>query len=58
MDANSKLGPDLIAGDMHEQSDNGKVLADIIKRHDLIVGNGSKKCKGRVTRQMGKKRAL
>ena len=46
MDANSKMGPDLIPGDLHEQSENGKVLADIIERHGLIIGNAMPKCKG------------
>ena len=39
LDANSKLGPDVIPGDMHPQSINGKVLASIIEKHDLMVGN-------------------
>ena len=51
MDANSKLGPNIIPGDMHSQSENGKILADIIQRHNLIVGNGLSKCKGLVTRK-------
>ena len=36
LDANSKLGPELIPGDMHSQSMNGKVLAAIIARHGLV----------------------
>ena len=51
LDANSKLGPKLVPGDMHEQSMNGKVLAAIIARHGLIIGNSMKKCKGTVTRK-------
>ena len=52
MDANSKLGPDLIKGDPHEQSDNGRLLAGIIKRNALIVMNNSEqKCKGKITRR-------
>ena len=43
MDANSKLGPQIIEGDPHEQSENGKILAGIIDRHALSVINGSKK---------------
>ena len=51
MDANSKLGPEFIKGDPHKQSENHKILADIIKRNALIVMNGSsKKCKGKITR--------
>ena len=51
MDANSKLGPELIPGDIHKQSDNGKILADIIGRHSLIIGNSMKQCKGLITRK-------
>ena len=51
LDANSKLGPDVIPGDMHPQSINGKVLASIIEKHDLMVGNSMDKCKGLVTRR-------
>ena len=52
MDANSKLGPDVIAGDPHKQSENGKILHDIIKRNVLTVMNGLRnKCTGRITRR-------
>ena len=30
MNANSKLGPNFIRGDPHEQSENGKILANIL----------------------------
>ena len=45
------LGPELIPGDKHAQSVNGKALADIIQRHGLIVGNGLSKCTGLITRK-------
>ena len=52
MDANSKLGPELINGDPHKQSENGKVLADIVSRNALVVMNNSKeKCCGKITRR-------
>ena len=52
MDSNSKLGPQLIPKDPHSQSGNGKVLADVIARHGLIVANGSRdKCVGAITRK-------
>ena len=38
-DANSKLGPTLIPSDPHSQSVNGKMLAGIISRQNLIIGN-------------------
>ena len=51
-DANSKLGSTFIENDPHEQSRNGKLLADIIERHALIVVNGVKeKCVGLITRE-------
>ena len=51
MDANCKLGPQIIEGDTHSQSVNGKILSGIIKRNALSVINSSKeKCKGKFTR--------
>ena len=51
MDANAKLGPDLIHGDKHQQSENGRLLADIVGRHGLIIGNSLTQCKGVITRK-------
>ena len=51
MDANAKLGKSIIAGDPHEQSPNGTILANIVERHNLIVGNGRDTCQGTITRQ-------
>jgi hypothetical protein len=51
LDANSKLGSNYIENDPHKMSANGKILADIIERHVLIVANGSKNCIGLITRQ-------
>ena len=51
MDANCKLGPHIIEGDTHSQSENGKILSGIIQRNALSVINSSKeKCKGKFTR--------
>ena len=49
-DANSKLVPNYIPNDPHALSPNGALLAVIIERHNLILGNGSSKCKGTITR--------
>ena len=38
LDANSKLGPQYIPGDMHCQTENGKLLAGIIDRLGLVIG--------------------
>jgi hypothetical protein len=50
--AKSKLGPTLINKDLHPQSPNGTILAGIIRRHALVVGNGEQtKCVGKITRK-------
>ena len=52
MDANAKLGPDLVPGDPHKQSQNGKILADIVERHAFCVVNSLvEKQKGLITRK-------
>ena len=51
MDANSKLGNTIIPGDPYEMSPNGAILAQIVERHNIIVGNGINTCKGTITRQ-------
>ena len=51
MDSNSKLGNEYIPKDPHPMSPNGKILAAIIKRHALVVANGSEHCSGLITRQ-------
>ena len=45
-DANAKLGQDLIVGDPHTISDNGKLLAEMIDRKNLFIVNSSNKCEG------------
>ena len=51
MDANAKLGPNLIPGDPHVMTPNGALLAAIVERHNLIIANGSEKCTGKITRK-------
>lgn len=48
--ANSKLGPALIPGDPYQQTINGKTLAGIIERQNLIIGNSSNLAMGLITR--------
>ena len=49
-DANSKLGPESIAKDIHDQSPNGALLGGIVKRNNLVVANGlNDRCRGLVT---------
>ena len=45
-DANAKLGPELIPGDPHPRSENGKLLASMIERQNLKIVNASDKCTG------------
>ena len=58
MDANAKLGPNHIPEDPHNISPNGKLLEGIIERQNLFVVNGSKKCKGNITRQRTTKKKV
>ena len=58
MDANSKLGKNLISQDKHDQSPNGSLLEGILKRHGLIVVNGLKICKGTITRRRCTKKSI
>ena len=52
LDANSKLGKNVIPKDPKDQSPNGAVLADIIDRNALIVANSLEtKCSGVITRR-------
>ena len=49
-DANSKLGNGIIKGDPHFISANGKIMADMFSRQNLIVFNATDKCYGVITR--------
>ena len=50
LDANAKLGPDVIENDPHDISSNGELLLGVMKRNNLIVCNGSSICTGLLTR--------
>ena len=52
MDANAKVGKELIANDPHDQSYIGKILVDIVHRHDLVIVNALEICKGVITREI------
>ena len=49
MDANSKLGPDILKNDPKEESKNGKLLVKVIEENDLVVVNGTDLCDGVIT---------
>ena len=45
-DANAKLGPEIIEGDPHPRSENGKMLAGMVERQGISIINASNKCEG------------
>ena len=51
MDANAKLGSEIVKGDPHKMSGNGKLMQDLLERQDLIVVNSLDICKGTITRE-------
>ena len=51
MDANAKLGSEIVKGDPHKMSGNGKLMHDLLERQDLIVVNSLDICKGTITRE-------
>ena len=51
MDANAKLGKKFIKEDTHEISPNGLILANIVERQMLVVGNRTDICRGTITRK-------
>ena len=50
LDANAKLGKKYIPNDPHEISPNGTILATIVERQGIVVGNGTNICQGTITR--------
>ena len=50
MDANAKLGPNIVKGDPKEQTNNGKLLLDVVKENDLTIVNGTNLCEDVITR--------
>ena len=51
MDANAKVGNQVIKMDPHEQSNNGKILVEFALRQDLAIVNSHNRCKGAITRE-------
>ena len=50
LDANSKLGSEVIPGDPNEKSENGKKFHKFVLENDLIVVNSKELCTGTITR--------
>ena len=51
LDANAKVGKNVIKDDPNHTSNNGKILIDIIKRQNLTLVNAMDLCIGTITRQ-------
>ena len=51
LDANAKLGSDIIKDDPHIMTENGQLLLDIMERQNLSVVNAMEECKGTITRE-------
>ena len=51
LDANAKVGFNIIQGDPYPQSPNGQILMDLIERNDLMLCNATDKCNGLITRR-------
>ena len=51
LDANAKLGYDVIENDPHKISANGELFLGVIERNSLIVGNATQLCSGAITRR-------
>ena len=49
-DFNAKLGKDVIVGDEHPMSPNGKLLFSLCNKYNLFILNSSILCKGVFTR--------
>ena len=41
LDANAKVGPNIISNDPNSQSDNGKLMIDLLARQNLYLVNAS-----------------
>ena len=51
LDANAKAGLEIIINDVNTMSGNGKLLVDMVDRHNLFIVNSWRKCKGIITRE-------
>ena len=51
MDANAKIGREILQNDPNSRSNNGQLLIDMVQRQGMYIGNLSPKCKGTITRE-------
>ena len=51
MDANAKVGKEIIKDDPNDMTSNGKIMLDIIERQNLFIANAEDMCDGVITRE-------
>ena len=51
LDANTKVGPNIIPNDPNVQSENGRYMMEMLARQNLHMLNSSELCNGTITRQ-------
>ena len=51
LDANAKVGPNVIKGDPNPTSQNGVLLIDLISKNNLVLCNALSLCEGTLTRE-------
>ena len=51
MDANAKVGNEVIKNDPNPMSSNGKIMLDMIERQNLVIANAEDTCDGVITRE-------
>ena len=50
MDANAKVGCEIIKNDPNKLSGNGVFFLDFVERNNLVIGNATHLCEGTITR--------
>ena len=51
MDANAKIGKEKLKDDPNEQSNNGRIMLEMVERQGLEIANVLDQCKGLITRE-------
>ena len=51
LDANAKVGKEVLSDDPNSMTGNGKIMIDMIERHNLKIANAEEMCKGLITRE-------
>ena len=50
-EAGCEVGPDVISDDPNNQTENGRLLIEMLARQNLHLVNASELCTGKITRQ-------